>query len=297
MTADGWCPLADLFGPDTPEELEWHWRREVRLWLARHGRSSVDVLAGLVDYRRGKVPAVRMTSTTPTPVDDSLGFTFGRLEHRNGLLREPEIADLLKATMPIVRAFQTELQPSTAGSPAPAHALLDVLARPSPRATDFTTAARAAAGLPPDRQDVYVGLLLRHLRAAAPPTAPAVLEILLRVLGRNVNTAYLRCVADVGLSPADRTQLLSSVECDIEVFDQVLDDAETDPRLVPVAVELWRAGRFDRHESSGARLAALLGELPGRLLRTIPAESLRRLGAVVPDEVLARFEAATDAGQ
>jgi len=293
MTADGWCPLADLFGPGTPDELNVLWRREVRLWLSRHGRSSVDVLAGLVEYHRGNRPAVRMMSTTPVPVDDSLGISVGRLQRRNMLAPEPELTDLLRAVTPVVEIFRTELQPSSTSRIAPAHALLNVLSQQTPSATDYIKAAKAAAGLPPARQEVYDHLLLHHLSAASPAVGSVVLETLLQ-LNPRVSIAYLRCLASLPLSPVDRTRLASAAECGLGLLNQVLKDAEADPRLVPIAVDLWQVNIFDRNEPLRVRLSALLRELPDSMLRSIPAERLRELGWTVPAAVLARRDSLAD---
>jgi hypothetical protein len=293
MTADSWTPLTDLFGPGTPDELAVRWRREVRLWLSRHGRSSVDVVAGLIDYRRGNAPAVRMMSTTPAPVDDSLGISVGRLQRRNTLAPEPELTDLLQAVAPVVEIFHTELQPSSTSRIAPAHALLNVLSQQAPPAADYIKAAQAATGLPPARQQVYEHLLLHHLSAASPTVGAEVLETLLR-LNPRVSIAHLRCLANLPLSPTDRTRLTSAAECGLALINQFLKHAETDPRLVPIAVDLWQVNTFDRNEPLRARLTALLHELPDSMLRSIPTQRLRELGWTVPAAVLTRRESLAD---
>lgn len=294
LTTDEWCPLTALFGPDTPEVLEWHWRREVRLWLARHGRSSVDVLAGQLDYRLGPEPAVRLVSTTPLPIVDFPPHPFTRLEKRNQLLREPDLRDLFDGVTPLLTAFTTELQPTDVGQPAPAHALLDLLLHRNPQPSHYITAVNAAAGLPAARQDEYADLLLHRLAASDHAIDPGVLEALLRMTADNASLAFAHCLASPRLTPAERTRLASMADCAVGVLDRLLTQATVDERLVPVAVDLWRGGDHDRHEPLKARLARLLQTLPDQFLHTITIDGLVALGDLVPAEVTTRRQALTD---
>lgn len=286
----GWCPLSELFGPHAPDELERRWRREVRLWLARHGRSSVDALEAMLEYRPGDHAAVRLKPQIGTPA--IVTQAFGRLELRNRLVREPEVARLLDAASPLLRQFDTELHATAPGHRPPAHALLDVLLHSNATSKDYVSAAKAAFDLPADRREEYATLLLNHLAACHSPVQPAAFLEILPLLDNTATRSFLQCLAAADLPPQDRTDLACVPKYPFEVLVWLLEEAASDLRLVPIAVDVLasRSGA-GRDRQLTLSLTAILQYVPDRIVTAMDLENLRALGDLVPPGVLARRQA------
>jgi hypothetical protein len=289
LSPDGHLPLSTVFDIAEEDEIRNRWYRLGQLWLSAGGHNAVHLISDEIEVTDSDAGPGLQRRRRRTEI---AGGPVGNLMRTNALVREPDLAILLRAVEPLATIFGPEgLLPSETNG-IPIRILLTLLFHRDEQERDeqyfvLINSLEQHRDLP-DRGR-YVELLLEHLAGRNGYIKdPEFFNGLLRLIendpsaGPAIIRRFLRCL--VRLSPTRATHrraivrqalfVMMSVEHAAtvppswtiqEFVNDLLDDTAADLQLVPVMLEvfsspsLWRVADYPGLPS---QLQAWLHALP-----------------------------------